>query len=134
MRLLWPYLSHPTSSVRRSALQTLQTLTKCASTVFADFFYGIEHKNPIDSNNPVNPDKEVQIKAEDTQIDKNKMCNLQEAMNALGIESDDVDSFDGDKYLWDAQLLQDTLRHLFQRVLVEHLQDIKNMIEAVSIL
>ncbi|XP_077293659.1 histone acetyltransferase 1 isoform X2 [Arctopsyche grandis] len=131
--LLWPYLSHPTNSVRRSALQTLQTLTKCAGTVFANYFYGIEYKQATCSENKLNNEAQEtsEVKIETTKIESQEFINIQDGMKALGIESDDIDTFEDDNSHWSAQLLQDTLRHIFQRVLVEHVQDIKNMIEEV---
>lgn len=62
---LWPFLSHSASSVRRSTLQTLNTLTANGT------------------------------------------------------------------WQWSAQLVQDALRHVFQRVLVEHLEDVQLAAEKV---
>lgn len=69
---LWPFLSHPTSSVRRSTLQTLRKLTE----------------------------------------------NTQKSLN-FGVKT------------WTASLLQEALRHIYQRVLVEHVEDIQNLVEVV---
>lgn len=79
---LWPFLSHPSSSVRLSTLQTLKKLT-----------------DPLD-------------KQESTSL------NSQVELN-FGVKS------------WPANLLQEALRHIYQRVLVEHAEDIQNVAEGV---
>ena len=69
---LWPFLSHPSSSVRRSTLQTLKKLTEDSHT----------HQN-------------------------------------IGVQ------------YWPSKLLQEALRHIYQRVLVEHVEDIQKLVEEV---
>lgn len=76
---LWPFLSHPSSSVRRSTLQTLKKLT-----------------------------------------DESKVTNNTRDVN-FGVR------------FWSANLLQEALRHIYQRVLVEHVEDIQNLVEEVWI-
>jgi TATA-binding protein-associated factor len=71
---LWPFLSHPSSSVRRSTLQTLKKLTDTSEN--------------------------------------------QGSLN-FGVRS------------WPANLLQEALRHIYQRVLVEHVEDIQTLVEEV---
>lgn len=79
---LWPFLSHPSSSVRRSTLQTLKKLTDPA-----------ENEQTSDKNS-------------------------QEGLN-FGVR------------FWPSPLLQEALRHIYQRVLVEHVEDIQNLVEGV---
>jgi TATA-binding protein-associated factor len=71
---MWPFLSHPSSSVRRSTLQTLKKLTE-VPVVELDMHFGVQS--------------------------------------------------------WPANLLQDALRHIYLRVLVEHVEDIQNLVEIV---
>lgn len=73
---LWPFLSHPSSSVRRSTLQTLKKLTDPSAQ---------------SSENSAN----------------------------FSVRS------------WPANLLQEALRYIYQRVLVEHVEDIQNLVEEV---
>lgn len=87
---LWPFLSHPTSSVRRSTLQTLKKLTD-------------ETDNPA----PLPP------AALDSSSDKETLH-----LN-FGVRS------------WPSPLVQEALRHIYQRVLVEHVEDIQTLVEDV---
>lgn len=82
---LWPFLSHPTSSVRRSTLQTLKKLTD-------------ETDNPT---RPLTPAEE----------------------NSMHLNF-------GVRY-WSSGLVQEALRHIYQRVLVEHVEDIQSLVEDV---
>lgn len=80
---LWPFLCHSTSSVRKSTLQTLKTLTQTASPI-------VPLEAPInDGNNPLKYN--------------------------FGVRD------------WPTELLQEALRHVYQRVLVEHIEDIQNI-------
>lgn len=81
---LWPFLSHPTSSVRRSTLQTLKKLTD-------------------ETDNTVQPPAD----------DKSSMH-----LN-FGVR------------FWPSPLVQEALRHIYQRVLVEHVEDIQCLVEDV---
>lgn len=82
---LWPFLAHSSSSVRRSTLQTLFTLTQPS-----------QH----DHNN----------------INNTQSTNGTTAMHLnYGVRD------------WPTELVQDSLRHVYQRVLVEHLDDIQNL-------
>lgn len=84
---LWPFLSHPTSSVRRSTLQTLKKLTDDADI----------------SPRPETPSTD----------EKSALC-----LNF------------GVRY-WPSNLVQEALRHIYQRVLVEHVEDIQCLVEDV---
>lgn len=81
---LWPFLSHPSSSVRRSTLQTLKKLTD-------------ETENSPQPSMPT---------------DSSLRLNF------------------GVRY-WPSTLVQEALRHIYQRVLVEHVEDIQCLVELV---
>lgn len=85
---LWPFLSHPTSSVRRSTLQTLKKLTD-------------ETDNPT-----TRPSAQQQT--------DNSTLHLN-----FGVR------------YWPSGLVQEALRHIYQRVLVEHVEDIQHLVENV---
>lgn len=85
---LWPFLSHPTSSVRRSTLQTLRKLTD-------------------ETENSVMPPPA-------TTADGQPSLRLN-----FGVR------------YWPSTLVQEALRHIYQRVLVEHVEDIQCLVEAV---
>ncbi|XP_017083593.2 TATA-binding protein-associated factor 172 [Drosophila eugracilis] len=87
---LWPFLSHSTSSVRRSTLKTLITLTS-ADKVKSE------------------PKDEDQVKEE-----KNEQMKLN-----FGVSD------------WKWQLLQQALRHIYQRILVEPQADIQALARQV---
>lgn len=91
---LWPFLSHPSSSVRRSTLQTLRKLTD-------------ESNNQSRDTKQTNNDNEKEDK-----------------------ETKSLELNFGVRY-WPADLVQEALRHIFQRVLVEHLEDIQCLVEEV---
>lgn len=103
---LWPFLSHTTSSVRRSTLQTLKTLTKNASST--------DH---TDVAKPEKNGNSVQLEVNSLKaIIKTNTTNL--TLN-FGVKD------------WPAELLQEALRHVYQRVLVEHINDIQLIVEDV---
>uniref|UniRef100_A0A6P4F1M9 TATA-binding protein-associated factor 172 n=1 Tax=Drosophila rhopaloa TaxID=1041015 RepID=A0A6P4F1M9_DRORH len=89
---LWPFLSHSTSSVRRSTLKTLITLTSA------------------DKVKSEPEEKEEQVNEEQ---DKQKM-----KLN-FGVSD------------WKWQLLQQALRHIYQRILVEPQADIQALARQV---
>ncbi|KAJ6635131.1 TATA-binding protein-associated factor [Pseudolycoriella hygida] len=103
---LWPFLSHSTSSVRRSTLQTLKTLTKNAAPIV---------------------DAEV-VKA---QSNGNSIKIEVESLQAVIEQSATSLSLNFGVKDWPADLLQDALRHVYQRVLVEHITDIQLLVEDV---
>uniref|UniRef100_A0A1A9V2J1 TATA-binding protein-associated factor 172 n=1 Tax=Glossina austeni TaxID=7395 RepID=A0A1A9V2J1_GLOAU len=90
---LWPFLSHSTSSVRKSTLITLQTLTI---------------NNSVKKESSVTPIAKTDAMTEaDFNFDsKNLKLNF-------GV----ID--------WQWKLVQDALRHIYQRILVEPLADIQ---------
>ncbi|XP_037710480.1 TATA-binding protein-associated factor 172 [Drosophila subpulchrella] len=88
---LWPFLSHSTSSVRRSTLKTLITLTSAEKV-------------------KLEPKDENQVKEEPDQ--KKMKLNF-------GVSD------------WKWQLLQQALRHIYQRILVEPQADIQALARQV---
>lgn len=84
---LWPFLSHPTSSVRRSTLQTLKKLTD-----ESDY-------SACASSNPPKDESTLHLNF-------------------------------GVRY-WPSNLVQEALRHIYQRILVEHVEDIQCLVEDV---
>lgn len=103
---LWPFLSHSTSSVRKSTLVTLRTLTGHSKTVknnTGDYLVDIEANTS---------GKSIKC-AENFSFDsKNLSINI-------GV----ID--------WQWKLLQEALRHIFQRILVEPNAEIQNMAKEV---
>lgn len=95
---LWPFLSHSTSSVRRSTLQTLKKLTDNTSITKVE-------------GNPFSP-------AQSQEISIGLNGNTKMYIN-YGVRN------------WPAPLLQEALRQIYQRVLVEHVEDIQSSVEEV---
>ncbi|XP_017119000.1 TATA-binding protein-associated factor 172 [Drosophila elegans] len=93
---LWPFLSHSTSSVRRSTLQTLITLTSA---------------DKVKSEPKEEEEEEEQAKDELDQQQKMKLN--------FGVSD------------WKWQLLQQALRHIYQRILVEPQADIQALARQV---
>lgn len=83
---LWPFLSHQSSSVRRSTLQTLRKLTE-------------KRENLPTTSASTNGSETLRLN--------------------FGVQ------------FWPALLLQEALRHVFQRVLVEHVEDIQSLVVEV---
>ena len=103
---LWPFLSHSSSSVRKSTLVTLKTLT-------------------INSRvkEETNPDK-LNSSAEDSNCDALKCGdNFSFDSKNLKLNFGVID--------WQWKLLQESLRHIFQRILVEANENIQNMAKEV---
>ncbi|XP_058055877.1 TATA-binding protein-associated factor 172 [Anopheles bellator] len=116
---LWPFLSHCSSSVRRSTLQTLKTLTTNMGTEdpnTASTANGAGgKKDELPNGNGQRPSTtlvEGVLKLANSTDDSNLVLNF-------GVKD------------WPPQLLQEALRHIFQRVLVEHVEDIQSLAEKV---
>lgn len=97
---LWPFLSHSSSSVRRSTLLTLRTLTQVVS-VDKSLMAGEET---------------AKSGGEDLKQDGKEATEL--ILN-IGVRN------------WDWGLLQEALRHIYQRVLIEHVEDVQALAECV---
>uniref|UniRef100_A0A182SC65 Mot1 central domain-containing protein n=1 Tax=Anopheles maculatus TaxID=74869 RepID=A0A182SC65_9DIPT len=112
---LWPFLSHCSSSVRRSTLQTLKTLTTASTEAKAKEAAGTNggSSTPSPSSNGKSDEatKSAVLTVPDTEEAK------------LGLNFGVKD--------WPPPLLQEALRHIFQRVLVEHVEDIQSLAEDV---
>lgn len=104
---LWPFLSHATSSVRRSTLQTLKTLTQCNLPPSTNGYTASEGNNcsaPQVTDNSL--EKIIQVDAKQLSLN-------------FGVKE------------WPSTLLQEAMRHIFQRVLVEPIPDIQTIAEEV---
>lgn len=107
---LWPFLSHSTSSVRKSTLLTLKTLTECnpAATSVIQSTTDIKQESAIEPTQTISGGLEKLISVD--------LKNL--SLN-FGVKE------------WSSQLLQEAMRHIYQRVLVEHLEEIQYIAEEV---
>ncbi|XP_038211713.1 TATA-binding protein-associated factor 172 [Zerene cesonia] len=107
---LFPYLDHSTSSVRKATLQTLRTLTKPLVTENGHngTDTGTEKCNDNDTSN-------------DTDNDKG-------ADSGTGAVAASVTMNGDSQYLnWTPELLQATMRHIYQRILFEHVHEIQEI-------
>lgn len=100
---LWPFLSHSTSSVRKSTLVTLKTLTRNVTATEKSA------AGMLAGNEPAVSTKSGENFSFDS---KNLRLNF-------GV----ID--------WQWKLLQEALRHVFQRILVEPLEEIQEMAKDV---
>ncbi|XP_073832127.1 histone acetyltransferase 1 [Musca autumnalis] len=108
---LWPFLSHSSSSVRKSTLVTLQTLTKnTQSPIKAESMEAAVAVNSVAKSIPTNSS---------TATTTNFSFDSKNLRLNFGV----ID--------WNWKLLQDALRHLFQRILVEPLVDVQEMAKLV---
>ncbi|XP_004536960.1 TATA-binding protein-associated factor 172 isoform X2 [Ceratitis capitata] len=114
---LWPFLSHSTSSVRKSTLLTLQTLT--ASNV------KMENSEPADINVPTtssgtsNNGNGVKVPSIESPNDLSSAITINFDSKKLNLNLGVID--------WQWKLLQDTQRFIFERILVEPQADIQEM-------
>lgn len=111
---LWPFLSHTTSSVRRSTLQTLKTLTEITTTNHSISVI-ISNGNEVTSETPNTP----AVTLENTILEKVLVNDNKSLELNFGVK------------FWSPGLLQEALRHIYQRVLVEHIAEIQLIVEAV---
>lgn len=108
---LWPFLSHSTSSVRRSTLLTLQTLT--GNNLKKD------EADELNTNNTNTAD----LTSSSASITITCRTDMRFDSKNLRINFGVID--------WHAKLLQEALRHIFQRILVEPLQEIQKLAQEV---
>lgn len=111
---LWPFLSHSTSSVRKSTLLTLKTLTQNTST----YSPPVQSSTSYDNNGCTTSAESTPL-AGSCSIDKFISVDSKNLTLNFGVKE------------WPAQLLQEAMRHIYQRVLVEHLADIQAIAEDV---
>lgn len=111
---LWPFLSHSTSSVRKSTLQTLKTLTQYSDVnQIANNGASSEAKSNGNGSGMALPSASV--------MDLEKIINVDAKNLSLNFGVRE----------WSSSLLQEAMRHIFQRVLVEHMPDIQSIAEEV---
>ncbi|XP_075146462.1 histone acetyltransferase 1 [Haematobia irritans] len=108
---LWPFLSHSTSSVRRSTLITLQTLTKNTLN---------------EKSTPLHNETETVI----VNSANSSPSTVAATSTHLSFDSKSLRLNFG-VIEWDWKLLQEALRHVFQRILVEPLSEIQELAKLV---
>lgn len=113
---LWPFLSHTTSSVRRSTLQTLKTLTEISGTTNHSISVIMKQENGNSNGHAVSVPA---VRLENRDIEKVLRSDYDRLELNFGVKN------------WPPHLLQEALRHIYQRVLVEHLSDIQSLVESV---
>lgn len=118
---LWPFLCHTTSSVRRSTLQTLKTLTKSQQEYSTNTTIKSTQQQ---STSPLVMDTTTITLTATTEngideLTKKINSNSKNLVYNFGVKE------------WPSQLLQEALRHIYQRVLIEHIEDIQNLVEDV---
>lgn len=109
---LWPFLSHSTSSVRKSTLATLKTLTQ--------YNDGSQTTSNGSLNGNASNGSQIALSSASV-MDLEKIINVDAKTLSLNFGVRD----------WSSILLQEAMRHIFQRVLVEHIPDIQSMAEEV---
>lgn len=87
---LWPFLCHNSSSVRRSTLTALKTLTSSCTSSSSSSSSATNGASSVETN-----------------------------LSLFGVKD------------WSPQLLQEALRHIYQRILIEHLEDVQLIAESV---
>lgn len=114
---LWPFLSHTTSSVRRSTLQTLKTLTEITTTNHSiSALISESNENQVSTQLPT---IESTVKLENSILEKVFTSDNKSLELNFGVKH------------WSPSLLQEALRHIYQRVLIEHMADIQLIVENV---
>ena len=107
---LWPYLDHSTSSVRKATLQTLRTITRplITSKPSNGQINGDKNQKENESSDKENADDEKNLKINENKSETDQCLN------------------------WTPELLQEAMRHIYQRVLFEHVHDIQEIAVQVS--
>lgn len=120
---LWPFLSHTTSSVRKSTLQTLKTLTQCHTSVNSPSSSSSSTTNGSSdaAAASMNNDMSKMVLSEQSANDFSKIVNVDAKNLSLNFGVKE----------WPSALLQESLRHIYQRVLVEHVSEIQSIAEEV---
>nr|XP_026499034.1 TATA-binding protein-associated factor 172 [Vanessa tameamea] len=112
---LWPYLDHSTSSVRKATLQTLRTLTRPLVTAGTN---GQANGNTESSETKCDTNNTKCENAGDGTKDKSEVKNCEVK----------CDNGENGQYLnWTPELLQEAMRHIYQRVLFEHVHEIQEI-------
>lgn len=123
---LWPFLSHTTSSVRKSTLQTLKTLTQCHAATATTTTTNNSNSSTTNGSNDaaaaaMNSDMSKMVLSEQSANDLSKIVNVDAKNLSLNFGVKE----------WPSALLQESLRHIYQRVLVEHVSEIQSIAEEV---
>lgn len=108
---LWPYLDHSTSSVRKATLQTLRTITRPLITT----------PTPNGQTNGDNDHQTENENSDKENTDSEKCKNASDNKN-------EIVNGETEQFLnWTPELLQEAMRHIYQRVLFEHVHDIQEI-------
>uniref|UniRef100_A0A0A1WE77 TATA-binding protein-associated factor 172 n=1 Tax=Zeugodacus cucurbitae TaxID=28588 RepID=A0A0A1WE77_ZEUCU len=114
---LWPFLSHSSSSVRKSTLLTLQTLT--ASDLSKEKLEATTVDVPATSTADINNGNGVIVSSKESSNDAAAALAINFDSKKLNLNMGVVD--------WQWKLLQDALRFIYERILVEPQADIQEM-------
>ncbi|XP_011210299.2 TATA-binding protein-associated factor 172 [Bactrocera dorsalis] len=114
---LWPFLSHSTSSVRKSTLLTLQTLT--ASNLSKEKLEATTIVVPTTSSASINNGNGVIMSNKGSSSAETTTIAINFDSKKLNLNLGVID--------WQWKLLQDALRFIYERILVEHQPDIQEM-------
>lgn len=114
---LWPFLSHSTSSVRKSTLLTLQTLT--ASNLSKEKLEATAIVVPTTSSAAINNGNVVIASKKGSSSDETVAIAINFDSKKLNLNLGVID--------WQWKLLQDALRFVYERILVEPQADIQEM-------
>ncbi|CAH2231989.1 jg4050 [Pararge aegeria aegeria] len=106
---LWPYLDHSASSVRKATLQTLRTLTR--PLVTSEINGNTNRNNNIESDNNCNSKVTCDDNSESEVKSGDVKCNGEVSQYLM----------------WTPELLQVAMRHIYQRVLFEHVPEIQEI-------
>ncbi|XP_045771755.1 TATA-binding protein-associated factor 172 isoform X2 [Maniola jurtina] len=104
---LWPYLDHSASSVRKATLQTLRTLTRPLIT--SEINGKTNTNNNIECENKCN--SKVNCSESESEVKNSEKCNGEVSQYLM----------------WTPELLQEAMRHIYQRVLFEHVPEIQEI-------
>lgn len=111
---LWPFLSHSTSSVRKSTLLTLKTLTKYNDV------------NQL-SNNGASTEAKSNGNSSSISLPSASVMDLEKIIN---VDAKKLSLNFGVRE-WSSILLQEAMRHIYQRVLIEHIPENQSIAEEV---
>ncbi|KAJ0177413.1 hypothetical protein K1T71_007422 [Dendrolimus kikuchii] len=145
---LWPYLDHSTSSVRKATLQTLRTLTRplIARNGTNATSNGDNETSDI-NNSKTNGEDQTKKEASNGNDSNDNEKNSDGKSNDSGNESCEAElvvdikanvmnvepkingnDIPDDQYLmWTPELLQEAMRHIYQRVIFEHVHEIQDI-------
>lgn len=122
---LWPFLSHNSSLVRKSTLTTIKTLTSPLTRDDRDEEEQVEEEEKEEANNNNNnntPECDALSSSHPARRRRTRRSGGDEkkSLKLIFSVSD-----------WPKELLQDALRHIFQRILCEPKQEIQQLAQDV---